>query len=367
MPIVALGAFLPKTNNIMRKPLLFFFFLSTLSVWAQGPNDTGTYYQAADGKKGEELKTALFTIISPHTILKYTYDVWDAIESYDLRADGMIWEIYSGISNFTPKTDRDKGDDVEEGKKYNREHAMPKSWFNEATQDNYTTDVYPMYTDLHHLFPTDRFANTLRSNYPYGEVGATITKQTEGGFSKFGRAVDSLGYKVSGQNGRVFEPNDRYKGDLARVYFYMATAYESYKNEKGVTRSPKDWKSDMLASNVYPFFTDWALKMLLRWAANDPVDEKEINRNNAIYGIQKNRNPFVDYPGLEQYIWGNSMDTPFSYDNYKSGTTGISELHKMVVSDELDDAVYDLRGQRVDGQRLKKGVYIHNGKKVIVK
>jgi hypothetical protein len=147
----------------------------------------------------------------------------------------------------------------------------------------------------------------------------------------------------------------------------MATCYESYKNEKGVTRSPKDWKSDMLASNVYPFFTDWALKMLLRWAANDPVDEKEINRNNAIYGIQKKRNPFVDYPGLEQYIWGNSMDTPFSYDNYKSGTTGISELHKMVVSGELDDAVYDLRGQRVDGKRLKKGVYIRKGKKIIVK
>ena len=90
MPIVALGAFLPKTNNIMRKPLLFFFFLSTLSVWAQGPNDTGTYYQAADGKKGEELKTALFTIISPHTILKYTYDVWDAIESYDQLMDELF-------------------------------------------------------------------------------------------------------------------------------------------------------------------------------------------------------------------------------------------------------------------------------------
>ena len=47
-----------------------------------------------------------------------------------------------------------------------------------------------------------------------------------------------------GQNGGVFEPNDEYKGDLARVYFYMATRYESYKNEKGVTRSPKDWSSD---------------------------------------------------------------------------------------------------------------------------
>ena len=351
----------------MKKPLLLFIsVLSVLYTFAQGPNNTGTYYQNADGKKAEELKSALFAIISPHTIQTYTYGVWDAIESYDLREDGKIWEIYSGISNFTPKTDRDKGDDVEEGKKYNREHAMPKSWFNEATQDNYTANVYPMYTDLHHLFPTDRLINTMRSNYPYGEVGDKITKQSEGGFSKFGRCVDSLGYKVSGQNGRVFEPNDQYKGDLARVYFYMATAYESYKNEKGVTRSPKDWSSDMLTSDVYPFFTDWALKMLLRWAANDPISEKEIKRNEAIYGIQGNRNPFVDYPGLEQYIWGSKKDVAFSYDNYVPVISGIEEITRQILIED-DDAIYNLRGQRVDGKNLKKGIYIKKNKKIIVK
>lgn len=354
----------------MKKPLLLLFLLSAFTAWAQGPNNTGTYYQNADGKKGEELKTALFGIISsPHNIQKYTYGVWDAIETYDLRADGKIWEIYSGISNFTPKTDRDKGDDVEEGVKYNREHAMPKSWFNEATQDNYTTSVYPMYTDLHHLFPTDRTVNTMRSNYPYGEVGANITKQSEGGFSKFGRCVDSLGYKVSGLNGRVFEPNDEYKGDLARVYFYMATRYESYVNEKGVTRSPKDWNSSestMLSGDVYPFFKDWALKMLLRWAANDPVSEKEIKRNEGIYGIQGNRNPFVDYPGLEQYIWGSKKGEAFSYNNYVPATSGIQEITKSIFV-ETDDAIYNLRGQRVDGKNLKKGIYIRKNKKMIVK
>lgn len=362
-----IGSIFPKTKILfMKKSLLFLFVLSVCSAWAQGPNETGTYYQAADGKKAQELKTALFSIISPHTIQTYTYGVWDAIESYDLREDGMIWEIYSGISNFTPKTDRDKGDDVEEGVKYNREHAMPKSWFNEATQDNYTVNVYPMYTDLHHLFPTDRLINTMRLNYPYGEVGPNITKQSAGGFSKFGRCKDDLGYKVNGQNGRVFEPNDEYKGDLARVYFYMATCYESYKNEKGVTRSPANWTSDMLASNVYPFFTDWALKMLLRWAANDPVSEKEIKRNEGIYGIQGNRNPFVDYPGLEQYIWGSKMEDAFSYDNYVPATSGIEEITKSIFI-ESDDAIYNLRGQRVDGKNLKKGIYIRKNKKMIVK
>lgn len=356
----------------MKKPLLLFFsVLSVLYVSAQGPNETGTYYQTADGKKAEELKTALFTIISPHTIQSYTPGVWNAINSYDLREDGKIWDIYSNISNFTPKTDQDKGEgwDVE-AQRYNREHAMPKSWFNESTsQEATSTSVYPMYTDLHHLFPTDAYINTMRSNYPYGEVGSSITKQSDGGFSKFGRCVDSLGYKVSGQNGRVFEPNDEYKGDLARVYFYMATAYESYKNEKGVTRSPANWdKGDktMLDGTVYPFFKDWSLKMLLRWAANDPISEKELKRNEAIYGIQGNRNPFVDYPGLEQYIWGSKKDVAFSYNNYVPVVSGIEEITKSIFIED-DGAIYNLRGQRVDGKHLKKGIYIKKNKKMVVK
>ena len=229
--------------------------LASPAVFSQGPAETGTYYQAADGKKGAELKTALFEIISPHEVQTYTPGVWNAINSYDIRPDGKIWDIYSGISNFTPKDDQDKGEEGQENEAYNREHAMPKSWFNEDTnQDYYSTGVYPMFTDLHHLFPTDRYVNSMRSNYPYGEVGEKVTKQSEGGFSKFGRCTDELGYKNSGLKGLVFEPNDEYKGDLARVYFYMATAYESYKNEKGADRSPKNWKSDMLTSDIYPFF-----------------------------------------------------------------------------------------------------------------
>ena len=346
--------------------LLVMSLLASPAVFSQGPAETGTYYQAADGKKGAELKTALFEIISPHEVQTYTPGVWNAINSYDIRPDGKIWDIYSGISNFTPKDDQDKGEEGQENEAYNREHAMPKSWFNEDTnQEYYSTGVYPMFTDLHHLFPTDRYVNSMRSNYPYGEVGEKVTKQSEGGFSKFGRCTDELGYKLQGQNGRVFEPADEYKGDLARVYFYMATAYESYKNEKGAERSPKDWKSDMLTSDIYPFFTDWALKMLLRWAEQDPISEKEIKRNEAIFGIQKNRNPFVDYPGLEQYIWGNSMDVAFSYDNYKQPVvTGISELHKMMSPEP--GAIYDLKGRRVSGGNLRKGIYIRDGKKVVV-
>ena len=349
-----------------RYVLLVMSLLASPVVFSQGLSDTGTYYQAADGKKGTELKTALFQIISPHVVVSYTPGVWNAINTYDIRPDGCIWDIYSGISNFTPGTDQDKGEEIDkEGVVYNREHAMPKSWFNEDKSDT----QYPMYTDLHHLFPTDRSVNTIRSNYPYGELDKSLnpTKQSAGGFSKFGICDPSIGYTVVNGKARVFEPNDEYKGDLARVYFYMATCYESYKNGSGKERSPKNWKSDMLTSDVFPFFTDWALKMLLRWAAQDPISEKEIKRNEGIYGIQKNRNPFVDYPGLEQYIWGSCSDVAFSYDNYaKPETTGISELHK-TLAPAADEKIYDLRGQRIYGRRLKKGVYIRRGRKVVVR
>ena len=339
------------------------FLLSVLVLWAQDQSVL-SYYQAADGKKGAELKTALFQIISPHEVQSYTPGVWNAINSYDIRPDGKIWDIYSGISNFTPKDDQDKGVDIdEEGVVYNREHAMPKSWFNEGSN---ATD-YPMYTDLHHLFPTDRYVNTMRSNYPYGEIDPSTkpTKQSADGFSKFGICDPAIGYTMVNGKARVFEPNDEYKGDLARVYFYMATCYEAYKTEGGKDRSPKNWKSDMLTSDIYPFFTDWALKMLLRWAAEDPISEKEIKRNEAIYDIQKNRNPFVDYPGLEQYIWGNNMDVPFSYDHYAEPATAISNIHHEM--QPASDRIYDLKGRSVNGDKPRKGIYIRRGKKVVIR
>ena len=147
----------------------------------------------------------------------------------------------------------------------------------------------------------------------------------------------------------------------------MATCYESYKTGGGKERSPKDWdKGDktMLDGTIFPFFKEWALKMLLRWAQQDPISEKELKRNEGIYAIQGNRNPFVDYPGLEQYIWGSYNDVAFSYDNYaKPEPTGISNLHRMVESS--DDTIYNLKGQRV--KHPKKGVYIRRGKKIQVK
>lgn len=268
--------------------LLFCLFAS--SVFAQAPDG---YYSAATGKKGAALKTALYGIIADHTVRSYA-NLWDDMRKTDVRADGKVWDMYSAITNYTFGDDQ-AGSYRKEGDVYNREHSFPKSWFNDAS---------PMYTDLFHLVPTDGYVNGRRSNYPYGETNNPTWTSAEG-FSKLGPC------SLSGYSGVVFEPNDEYKGDFARNYFYMATAYED---------RIASWSSPMLSGDAYPAYTDWAIAMLLRWAKQDPVSEKEIARNNAVYRIQHNRNPYIDYPGLEQYVWGTKTSTAFDPDNYEGGS-----------------------------------------------
>lgn len=272
-----------------RLGLLCSLFCMLLCLQAQIPSG---YYSGAKGKTGAELKTALFKKIANHTALSYDA-LWTAFKTTDVRADGKIWDMYSSSTNFDPEKGH-KGGYTKEGDVFNREHSFPKSWFSEAK---------PMYTDLFHLYPTDGFVNNRRGNYPFGETdGSTYT--SNGGFSKLGPS------RTSGYSGTVFEPNDEYKGDFARTYFYMATAYED---------KIAGWSSPMLSKNSYPAYANWALTMLLRWAHEDPVSQKEIDRNNAVYAIQHNRNPYIDYPGLEQYVWGDSIGRYFDPDNYGHG------------------------------------------------
>lgn len=283
-----------KTRRILTA--LWVFTLALNLAWAQGPNNSKTYYQAADGKKGAALKTALCGIIYNRTERSYN-DLWTDFRTTDKRpTDGKVWDMYSGITNYTFGTDQ-AGNYSQEGDKYNREHSFPKSWFGDNT---------PMYTDLFHLYPTDGFVNGKRSNYPFGETSSPTYTSAES-FSKLGPC------SYPGYTGTVFEPNDFYKGDFARTYFYMVTCYE----EKIV-----DWYNSYsesrptLDGNKYPGLSSWQLSMLMKWAKSDQVSAKETNRNTAVYGIQKNRNPFIDYPGLEKYIWGDWQDVAFSYDHY---------------------------------------------------
>ena len=320
--------------------------LIAVSAWAQGPNNTGNYYQNADGKKGRNLKTALFHIISANVHPLEYGGLYDAYKKTDVREDGKIWDMYSGITNYVPGADENHGGGGHEGVNYNREHSFPKSWFGGK--------IKPMYTDLFHIYPTDSWVNSKRWHLPFGEVDTK--KKYEGSknmFSKWGPSK----INIKGYSGDVFEPNDEYKGDFARTYFYMATRYEDKIAKWG---NNVQGGAPMLNHDSYNAYTPWAIEMLMRWAKEDPVSQKEIDRNNAVDKEQNNRNPFIDYPGLEQYIWGNMIEVPFSYDAFKD-PTGIENVE---IKAEDSDVMYDINGCRVDNDY--KGIVIKNGKKVLV-
>ena len=272
---------------------LFVMVLCVSIASAQGPNSSGTYYRNANGKKGEALKTALCNIIGNPDVVGYS-GLNEKYKLTDKRADGYLRDWYSNITNYTWD---DAGGNSSEGAGWNKEHTVPQSWFGEAS---------PMKSDIVHVVPTDCYVNNRRSSYPFGEVSkATYTSANN--YCLLGSS------KTPGYSGTVFEPNNEIKGDLARIYFYMATCYE----DKCTKWSSGSGSSVFSDENLG--LKNWVVDMMMAWSKLDPVDEVEKARNNAIPGIQTNRNPFVDYPGLEDYIWGDKRDVPFSYDNYKGG------------------------------------------------
>ena len=326
----------------MRWTTTLWLSVLSLTAWAQGPNNSGTYYRAADGKQGAALKTALCEIIYNRTERTYA-NLWTDFQTTDVRDDGKVWDMYSGISNFVFGDDQDKGSGGnKEGQFYNREHSFPNSWFGGKVQ--------PMYTDLHHMYPTDKLVNNKRGNNPFGETNGETFKSAND-FSKLGKCT------YPGYGGTVFEPNDEYKGDFARTYFYMVTCYEEklpdwYKQYEEVKPT--------LDGNKYPGLSNWQLEMLMKWAAQDPVSPKETARNNAVYGIQNNRNPFIDYPGLEQLIWGDKKDVIFHYE-------GMSYILQIASGQQDADKWYMPDGRRLQGKPTQKGLYINNHRKVVVR
>jgi len=276
----------------MKKTILTILttFLAAYSM-AQGPNNSGTYYQAANGKSGQALKTALFNIISNHDNVGYD-GLIEAYKKTDKRPDGYLRDWYSNATNYTWN---DRNGNSSEGAGWNREHSVPQSWFNRAN---------PMKSDIVHVLPTDCYVNGRRGSYPFGEVGTT-TYTSKNGYSKLGSC------KTPGYSGTVFEPNDEIKGDIARIYFYMATCYED---------KITSWSGEVFTGTKYQPMAQWTYDMMMRWSKQDPVDEVERARNNAVYTVQKNRNPFVDYPGLEEYVWGSKKSQAFNYSNYEGGS-----------------------------------------------
>ena len=269
-----------------------------MTAWADIPDG---FYTNAVGKHDEGLMTALEGIIYTHTKLSYNY-LWKAFDTTDMGSDGYYIDMYS-----TCKYNYDSyhvGSASYVGQGLNREHSFPKSWFG--------GEVDPMYTDLTMLIPTDGYVNQRRSNNPYGVCAGGITYVNEEmGVSMRGKLGTST---YNGYTSTVFEPDDEYKGDFARIYFYMVTCYKS---------DVHNWPGcDQLdySSNNYKAFSDWSIRMLLEWHRADPVSAKEIARNEGVYIEQGNRNPFVDHPELAEYIWGTKQNTSWTGEDIPEDT-----------------------------------------------
>lgn len=258
-----------------------------VSVGAKADIPSG-YYDSLEGLSGVELKKAVKAAARSHTAIDYGTETWKVFIESDTRYVGgqrTWWDMYS--NNNVAATSYAEHDGL------NIEHSVANSWWGGTKND--------AYKDLMHLNPSNSDANSRKSNYPLGEI------QNE----TWNNGVTFIGKPKSGDCGGasyVYEPADEYKGDFARVFFYMFTIYDDI-----------SWRT----SNGYGYMYDtssslllkpWAYEMLLKWAQNDPVSQKELDRNEVIYKHQRNRNPFIDYPELAQHIWGSKKNTPFHLD-----------------------------------------------------
>lgn len=254
------------------------------------------YYKSIDGiKGGEPLKTALHKLIKNHQQISYgsgTSSTWGAFYTTDAVIENgkrRVLDMYSGeVRYFGSKGSAVSG--------MNIEHSVAKSWWG-GTKNN-------AYCDLHHLNPSDQNANSRKSNYPLGELTSV---SWDNGVTFVGKA------NIDGSSQNAYEPCDEYKGDFARTFMYMFTCYQDLTWEY-------TWMN--YEKSAYPTLKPWAVKLLLKWHKQDPVSEKEVNRNNAVSQIQGNRNPYIDYPQLADYVWGDSINYTFHLSSDVEDGTG---------------------------------------------
>ena len=300
--------------------------LMTVAAFVAYAEIPAGYYTSLDGKKDAELKNAAYNVIHNLTRISSYSDLPKYFMTTDVYPDGSHrwWDMYSDIPLYAPSFSG-----------LNREHSFPKSWWGGLTDVN-------AYIDLNHLYPSEAKANMAKSNYPLGTVDIAYTPDFDNGVVK-------VGYAVNGQGGGakyVFEPNDEYKGDFARTYFYMVTCYQDY------TWTQKYmW---MLQQNTYPTLSDWAAQLLLKWSREDPVSQKEIDRNEAVYQFQNNRNPFIDFPALAEYIWGNKKGEAFDLEHQGGGEpTG-----DPILITPVQDMALDF-GQVAIGKSITSQLFFH--------
>ena len=298
------------------KRLFFVFSISFIAIASVAKSVTPAaslpaYYAAIDSKSGK----ALFDAVQKVTKTGYSslgYDgLWNAYKYTDLHENGYVWDMYSDCTWKSLSSNR-CGSYSSECDCFNREHSIPKSWYGGSTSGPGC--------DIFHLVPTDGKVNGMRSNYPFGEVSsATYNKQgNKLGSSKNITIVGgntiagNTGASISCSASKVFEPRDEYKGDFARGYM---GALLRWAGEKNFT----DGEGSKTFTSTYTTgsfgLTKYGVALLMKWHRQDPVSQKEIDRNNGIQQTQGNRNPFIDYPYLAEYIWGEKAGQTLDLDD----------------------------------------------------
>ncbi|MCD2259915.1 endonuclease [Psychroserpens luteolus] len=362
----------------MKQFYLIFTLLIAATTYAQAP---AGYYDSATGT-GFTLKSQLKDIIdnnndgltNEYLALDLGYSaLYTTFQNSDVdlyfENNGTLLDMYSErvIQNpdntstnlpdsyeYTYGINQDDGTmGTAEGQRYNREHTVPQSSFSSAS---------PMRNDAHFVVPSDKYVNAQRGNLPYSFVN---TSNQHDEYSNGTLRGDNLNSGVSaGYTGDVFEPIDEFKGDIARMYFFFVTRYEDQMN--GFNYVMFDGSTNQAIDQ--PF-----LDILYDWHTNDPVSQREIDRNNAIFAQQNNRNPFIDNPQYVQDIWQNSLsveefetvDVIKMYPNPANGNEVNIDSNQ-----DLAVEVYDILGKKVKiGQitsnqkklnisELSKGVYL---------
>lgn len=275
----------------MKRSFLLLAVLSAFTpfVWSQ-PLSLD-YIHSVQGLNKADLKTALHDLIQPRLVLAYgggDGHTWSGFALTDVMPDGVTVR-----DRYSEEQRTFDGNKAVNG--MNIEHIWANSWWGH-TENN-------AYRDLFNLYPADGYANGRKSNNPIGVVdGAT---SFDNGVTKVGK---SSSYS-SDQLITAWEPADEWKGDFARTYFYMATTYQHMTDEWQTTEGlltidPTSWTT----------MRPWVYELMLEWAEADPVDDIERARNEVIYGIQGNRNPYVDMPELADYVWGDCAEERFYID-----------------------------------------------------
>ena len=283
---------------------LFALTIATQVLFASAvtaPADIPAYYAAANGKSGTSLYNALNTIanVGFHSLgydgALTAYQKSDVYPADSVGKAGLLWDMY-GACSFSA------GDECGNYKKecdcYNREHSVPKSWWGGGKND--------MYSDIFHLVPTDGYVNNRRSNYAFGEVENvtyTYNKCKLGSPKSVSTTQPTLlGTSATCDVSPVFEPRDEYKGDFARGYLGMIAKYSN--TSYSITSGHGGAIFEAFKTTTHFGLTKYGMVLLMKWHREDPVSQKEIDRNNGIQETQGNRNPFIDYPYLAEYIWG---------------------------------------------------------------